>query len=114
MMALGKAIVAFLPAEQQWKAVKRAKDANPALSEQKLLNELVAARENGYATNQPRSGVPAMAAPIFDGHKSVCAGLTVTGTPAAWKRAGNVLKHLKDTAKEISINSRSIQWEQLT
>jgi IclR family acetate operon transcriptional repressor len=107
--ALGKAILAFMPADQ-WTTYMPAnpnpRTARTLLSLAGLQHELAATRERGFAVDDEENeeGACCIGAPIFDTSGQVCAAVSVSA-PASRLNGSQILKTAQaviQTAQAIS------------
>jgi DNA-binding IclR family transcriptional regulator len=112
--ALGKVLLAFLPAAQALALVEDSplvrQTRNTITSKVRLLRELETVREEGYAVSDEEQalGIRAVAAPIQNGAGEVSAGVSLNGSVAdqAWHDLGQLIGLVKDAAREISRRAR--------
>ena len=80
------------------------------VSKTRLLAELEAVRQQGYAIADEEAsiGIRSLAAPIFDVDRSGRAAVSVNGSPAesAWDDLPGLIKLVEAAAREISITAR--------
>ncbi len=108
--AFGKAILAFLPAEElqnylnQVTLVKQT--PNTITDKEKLLEELARVREKGYAVDREENepGITCVGSPVFDFTGKVIGGISVTGAASAFsdQLIAIVSQEVMKTAREIS------------
>jgi IclR family KDG regulon transcriptional repressor len=80
-------------------------------SSDELDRELVAVRSRGYARDEEEGldGVCCFAAPIYDRHHVVQAAISVSVSPAAFRRAGNGYRRIvQTTASDVSRDLASL------
>ncbi|OFW24335.1 MAG: hypothetical protein A3H27_10800 [Acidobacteria bacterium RIFCSPLOWO2_02_FULL_59_13] len=104
-VATGKALLAFADDEtlELLARVKLKRFTNTTITSQsKLLKELKAVRQRGYALNRGewREGVNGLAMPIFDHTRKAVAAVGITLPPVAPSQA--LLRCLKERSAEIS------------
>jgi IclR family acetate operon transcriptional repressor len=121
--ALGKVLVAWLPAQEAAELVERfglskgnsRNNARTGNSPFKFFRELELVRKQGYAINNNVLGARSVAAPIVSTGGAVPAAVVATGatSQAVWKRHRDLVDRLKAAAQEIASGARSVDWQQL-
>jgi DNA-binding IclR family transcriptional regulator len=121
--ALGKVLVAWLPAEELLQLIERygLSNANPRNnsrginSPSKFIQELELVRKQGYAINNRQPQVLTMAVPILDADGVVRAALVAIGgtSHTVWERPLTLVDRLKAAAGQISSRTTSSDWPQL-
>jgi DNA-binding IclR family transcriptional regulator len=122
--ALGKVLVAWLPAKELSQLIKQfglskansrnnSRGINPP---SKFIQEMDLVRKQGYAINKSIPEVLSMAVPILDAGGVVCAAVVVTGatTQMVWKRPRGLVDRLKAAAEQISSRTTSLNWLHLS
>ena len=122
--ALGKVLVAWLPAEELSQLIKQfgLSKANPrnnsrgVNSPSKFIQEMELVRKQGYAMNKSIPGELSMAVPILDAGGAVRAALVATGATSqvVWKRPRGLVDRLKAAAGQISSRAASLNWLHLS
>ncbi len=108
--AVGKAILAFLPAEEVRRIIGGAKPRrftpNTLVAQKRLLEDLTETAKRGYSIDnmEHEEGVRCIGAPIFDRTGGVAAALSVSGPSSRLpaRRDGEIARLVVATAREIS------------
>jgi DNA-binding IclR family transcriptional regulator len=107
--SLGKAMLAFLPAEDLDEFCSRPlerRTANTIVAPEVLRAELQRVRDRGYAIDDVENevGVRCISAPIFDHHGEPVGSISLAGPTIrmTWERIEQLTEPLTDAAREIS------------
>ena len=122
--ALGKVLVAWLPAEELSQLIERfgLSKSNPrnnsrgVNSPSKVIQETELVRKQGYAMNKSIPGELSMSVPIFDASGVVRGAVVATGAASqvVWKRPRGLVDRLKATARQISGRATPLDWLHLS
>ena len=122
--ALGKVLVAWLPAKELSKLIEQfglskansRNNSRGVSSPARFIQELELVRKQGYAMNKSIPDVLSMAVPILDAGGVVCAAVVVTGatSQAVWKRPRGLVDRLKAAAGQISGRATPLDWLHLS
>jgi DNA-binding IclR family transcriptional regulator len=109
--SVGKAIVAYIPAEHLEEIVRKSgmerRTPKTIVTLPRLLKELEKVRMQGYAVDDEENnlGARCVAAPVFDERGAILAGLGLSGTTqqVSPQTMPRILEALKDSARHISM-----------